>query len=302
MKQKILVVDDDPAVHKMLTLLLETTGEILLASTGEEALKLVAAERPRLMMLDMVMPGMGGLETLKAVRAIAPAMTVIMLTGKNDMELAKRSLDLGASEFVTKPFDLSRLKDKVQRTLGPVPAEDRNAHGLPWRIAAAAGASSTGAGLPAPTDGAISRWEGEGGHTETSAAPDPKSSTAPAPKPQFISRAELKAMIDDKEKFRLWNVLTAEFHKSEANIPGSQWIPVDAIAAKVASDKAAGLGEAIVVYCGGPAGPSAKQAASKLRDLGCTNVYVYDGGLDDWSGNGLPFADASPGDRLTEIK
>ena len=109
MSNKILVVDDDPAVRKMLTQLLETTAEIVAVSTGEEALRLVDAERPRLMLLDMRMPGMGGLEVLQAARAAAPALTVIMLTGENDMDLATRALELGAVEYVTKPFDLNRL-------------------------------------------------------------------------------------------------------------------------------------------------------------------------------------------------
>jgi DNA-binding response OmpR family regulator len=130
MSNKILVVDDDPAVRRMLCLLFEGTAEVLQASSGEEALRLVGAERPRLMLVDMTMPGMSGLETLTAAHAAVPAMTIIMLTGKVDVELAKRALELGAVEYVTKPFDLPRLKEKVRSCLDAVPED----HGAPWRV------------------------------------------------------------------------------------------------------------------------------------------------------------------------
>jgi two-component system, NtrC family, response regulator AtoC len=136
-KPKILVVDDDPAVRKMLSLLLEAIAEVLTASTGEDGLRLVAAQRPRLMLLDLVMPGIGGLEVLKAARALAPAMTVLMLTGETDMALAKQALGLGAAEYVTKPFDMARLKEKIERSLETQSTDDRNNHGLPWRVAPA---------------------------------------------------------------------------------------------------------------------------------------------------------------------
>src|ERR1035437_5031562 len=125
MGNKIFVVDDDAAARRMLFLLLETTAEILEAASGEAALRLVAAERPRLMLLDMTMPGMSGLDVLKAVRVSAPAMTVIMLTGTVDVELAQRALELGAAEYVTKPFDLPRLKEKVKRIMTIVKSDDR---------------------------------------------------------------------------------------------------------------------------------------------------------------------------------
>ena len=162
-KNKILVVDDDPAVRRMLTLLFETTCTVLLAASGGEGLKILAAQRPRLMLLDMTMPGMSGLEVLKAAHAAAPAMTVIMLTGAVDVELAKKALELGAVEYVTKPFDLSRLKDKVQRSLETISTDDRNNHGLPWRIIEPETSPADGPAKAAPADGSVTRWEGEGG-------------------------------------------------------------------------------------------------------------------------------------------
>ena len=92
MRDKILVVDDDPAARKLLTLLFQATGEVLAASTGAEALRIIETERPRLMLLDVTMPGMNGLEVLKAARTDATDMTVIMVTGQNDIELAQQAL------------------------------------------------------------------------------------------------------------------------------------------------------------------------------------------------------------------
>ena len=134
MSNKILVVDDDPAARRILTLLLQTTGDILEASTGDEALRIIAAERPGLMLLDMTMPGMSGLEVLQACRTSNAMMTIIVVTGRNDIELAKRALELGAVEYVTKPFVLPELKEKVKRCLGAVPGDGSGRGGAPWRI------------------------------------------------------------------------------------------------------------------------------------------------------------------------
>lgn len=133
MSNKILVVDDDPAARKILSLLLKTAGEVAEASTGEEALRLIATQRPRLMLLDMTMPGMSGLDVLEASKSSSAMMTVIVITGRNDIELAKRALALGAVEYVTKPFDLALLKDKVERCLSTLPSDERKGEGLPWR-------------------------------------------------------------------------------------------------------------------------------------------------------------------------
>src|SRR5437773_1421636 len=104
---------------------------------------------------------------------------------------------------------------------------------------------------------------------------------------QLIDRAGLKAKIDNKAAFHLWNVLTKESYKPEANIPGSQWMPVDSLSEKLAAEKAK-RDDTIVVYCGGKEDASSTQAAEKLSAMGYTNVFAYEGGLKDWSEAGLP--------------
>jgi rhodanese-related sulfurtransferase len=108
-----------------------------------------------------------------------------------------------------------------------------------------------------------------------------------AQKFKVIDRDALKAMIDKKEKFHLWNVLTKEYYKPEANIPGSKWIPVDTLTEKVANAMSK-KNDAIVTYCGGGDCPSSKQAAEKLVSLGFTDVSAFEGGLKSWTEAKLP--------------
>ena len=112
----MLVVDDDPEVREALVLAFKTHYTVLEASSGTDALRLLA-ENPRLMLLDMSMPDMGGLEVLAAARDVVAGMTVLMLTGENDIDLAKQALALGAAEYITKPFDWDQLKERVGRCM-----------------------------------------------------------------------------------------------------------------------------------------------------------------------------------------
>lgn len=114
----MLVVDDDPDVRKALVLAFAPHYTVLEASSGADALAMLA-ETPRLMLLDMSMPGMTGLEVLTAARETVAGMTVIMLTAENDIDLAKKALELGAAEYITKPFDWDQLKERVVRCMGP---------------------------------------------------------------------------------------------------------------------------------------------------------------------------------------
>lgn len=111
--------------------------------------------------------------------------------------------------------------------------------------------------------------------------------TTTATKFNVMDRETLKAKIDKKEAFQLWNVLTTQYYKPEANIPGSKWIPADTLTEKIANDTAK-KDEVIVTYCGGLKCPSSKQAAEKLVSLGYTNVFAFEGGLESWTEANLP--------------
>jgi CheY-like chemotaxis protein len=107
---RVLIVDDDPASRELLVEFVTGQGHrALTASGGSEALCLVKAERPHVVLLDHLMPRMSGLETLLAIRQIDAEVAIVMVTGLGEEALGQRALGLGAYEFVTKPVDLKHL-------------------------------------------------------------------------------------------------------------------------------------------------------------------------------------------------
>jgi DNA-binding response OmpR family regulator len=107
---RVLVVDDEPGVAEALQLHLKFKGyEALTALSGEEAIRKVQAEPPDLMLLDVLMPKMGGLEVLARIRQLDPNVGVIIVTAVRDERLGLQALALGASDFLTKPVDLTYL-------------------------------------------------------------------------------------------------------------------------------------------------------------------------------------------------
>jgi DNA-binding response OmpR family regulator len=113
---RVLVVDDEPDIRETLTDLLAADGyEVSTAVDGADALSRVVAQRPNLVLLDVDMPRLRGVEALVAIRALSPTTRVIMMSGKADLDEAKRALAAGAFDYVTKPFDLAYL-DRAIRT------------------------------------------------------------------------------------------------------------------------------------------------------------------------------------------
>jgi len=110
----ILVVDDDGQVRRVLLRFLERRGyRVITADGGERALELFSAEKPDLVLLDIIMPGLGGRETLRAIMALDPAARVLMLTAVQDDEIGKECLTAGARDYICKPFDLDQLESSV---------------------------------------------------------------------------------------------------------------------------------------------------------------------------------------------
>lgn len=113
-KKMILAVDDD---HKQLELLAvklaESDYRLIIAQSGQEALKVINMENPALVLLDIMMPEMNGFETLKRIKAIDPNIPVAMVTSIWDNEEGKRCIEAGAFEYVTKPIDFNHLKEVI---------------------------------------------------------------------------------------------------------------------------------------------------------------------------------------------
>jgi two-component system KDP operon response regulator KdpE len=119
---RILVVDDEPQIRRIMRTTLITAGyEVDDAKTGEEALLKVRDFRPDLVLLDINMPGMGGLAACRAIRA-DPNVAIVMLTVDNKEAAKVEALDAGADDFVTKPFSTPELLARIRAALRRVPS------------------------------------------------------------------------------------------------------------------------------------------------------------------------------------
>jgi two-component system nitrogen regulation response regulator NtrX len=110
MSEKILVVDDEPSIRSTLTGVLEDEGyAVEVAADGQEALRKIEMKVYDLVLLDVWMPGMDGLETLQVMRKDKPDQRVVMMSGHGNIETAVRATKLGAYDFIEKPLNLDKL-------------------------------------------------------------------------------------------------------------------------------------------------------------------------------------------------
>ena len=117
MKKRILVVDDEPRMRRFVRMNLDLEGyEVIEADNGLQALEKVRDEMPDLVLLDVAMPELDGFETLEHIRE-ASSVPVIMLTVKNDEDDRIRGLDLGADDYITKPFSPRELLSRIRAVL-----------------------------------------------------------------------------------------------------------------------------------------------------------------------------------------
>ena len=108
---RVLIVDDEPDAVEMLREFLTPKGyEVITALDGEEALRKVKEERPHLILLDVRMPKMNGMEVLKRVREIDHEVGIIMVTAVKEEQTGRQALQLGAFDYITKPLDLKYLE------------------------------------------------------------------------------------------------------------------------------------------------------------------------------------------------
>jgi putative two-component system response regulator len=113
-----LVVDDEPKLRQILTHLMRADGfRCVEANNGLEALEKLALEPITLLLTDMEMPKMGGIELLRQVRTKHPDVAVVMITGNTDVETAVGALSLGAMDYIVKPFQLEEVRARVRQAL-----------------------------------------------------------------------------------------------------------------------------------------------------------------------------------------
>ena len=126
---RLLLVDDEPAIRRAIrTPLTELGFSITEASRGEDALHLVQSQTFDVVLLDLNMPGIGGMKTLKRLRAQAPRLPILMLTVRDNEEDKVLALESGADDYITKPFSIreciARLRSSVRRAQTPERSED----------------------------------------------------------------------------------------------------------------------------------------------------------------------------------
>jgi two-component system sensor histidine kinase ChiS len=116
----VLVVDDDPKNLELLAVKLSQEGyRVITAQSGKDALESIKLEKPGLVLLDIMMPEMNGIETLQRIKALEPSIPVAMVTAVWDEDEARKAIEAGAYEYITKPIDMEHLRLAVLVKLFP---------------------------------------------------------------------------------------------------------------------------------------------------------------------------------------
>ena len=119
--KKILIVDDESGiVDEVKTYFIEEGYEVYAADTGKEGLESLEKNKPDLLMLDMKLPDMSGIQVLKTCKEKYPLIKVIVITGYVDQQIIDEAERLGRDAFLEKPFNLERLQQEIDGLLGPI--------------------------------------------------------------------------------------------------------------------------------------------------------------------------------------
>ncbi|MDR7866799.1 MAG: response regulator [Sporomusaceae bacterium] len=114
----VLVIDDQPGIRRLLMEVLQEEGyAVLEASNGYDGLQKARDHRPALILMDMKMPGMDGIETLRELRRLGIGERVIMMTAYGELDLVTEAKEIGAADYITKPFDILALCEMINKNL-----------------------------------------------------------------------------------------------------------------------------------------------------------------------------------------
>ncbi|MEW6213764.1 MAG: sigma-54 dependent transcriptional regulator [Nitrospirota bacterium] len=114
----VLVVDDEEGIRESLTGILEDEGyDVLTSSSGEEAIEVMKVQSPDLILLDIWLPGIDGIQTLEEIRSLRPELPIIMISGHGNIELAVKATKKGAYDFLEKPLSLERVLISAKRAI-----------------------------------------------------------------------------------------------------------------------------------------------------------------------------------------
>lgn len=118
MNEAVLVIEDEPKISRLLELELQYEGyQVGKAGSGTEGLEMVADRQWDLILLDIMLPGLSGIEVLRRIRAKDAKIPILMLTAKDSVEDKVSGLDLGANDYITKPFRIEELLARVRAAL-----------------------------------------------------------------------------------------------------------------------------------------------------------------------------------------
>lgn len=111
---RLVVIDDDPKNLKMVSFTLSSAKlEIHTASDPRVGLDLIARLRPQIVLIDLILPGIGGMELLQQIVQLERGIAVILMTGHNSPELAAQAIQMGATDYFPKPFSPSKLRERI---------------------------------------------------------------------------------------------------------------------------------------------------------------------------------------------
>ena len=133
MRHKILIVDDSDNIRATFAAAFSADYSVLTAPEGLVAVELVKTERPDLVFLDINMPGISGIETLKLIKASGVPSVIWMLTGVEDLSVVMKTLGMGASGYITKPFDVEKLRRVVLNAVTDLEVEEKPSD-KPWTV------------------------------------------------------------------------------------------------------------------------------------------------------------------------
>lgn len=117
MRRRVLIVEDDEAVLDVLELMLSEKYELVVATSGEEAIRMYKVTVPDLVLMDIVMPGVDGVQATREIKNIDPNAKILGITAYATQR-GKELLDAGALEIIEKPFTKSKLFEKIEKYLG----------------------------------------------------------------------------------------------------------------------------------------------------------------------------------------
>jgi DNA-binding NtrC family response regulator len=114
MNKTIFLADDDKQIRAIFAEVFSEAGRLIIAADGQEALKVLQTQAPALAFLDVDMPGLTGLEVLEKARGCCPETAFWILTAHEDLQTVTLAMSLGAAGYLTKPFEITRLRDIVR--------------------------------------------------------------------------------------------------------------------------------------------------------------------------------------------